>query len=68
MRIGQAFSGARLLDAALVDADLAGGGDDGGPGIVGKRHALGQPLLRMRCSGSPGVSTSPPGVTGLALL
>src|SRR6187397_1478880 len=35
----------RLLDAPLVDADLAGGGDDGGPGVVGERDALGQALL-----------------------
>src|SRR5260221_9969857 len=34
----------RQLDAALVDAERAGGGDDGRPGIVGQRNALGEAL------------------------
>ena len=59
---------ARLLDAALVDADLARGRDDGGPGVVGQRYALRETLRARALSGSPGISTSPPGVTGLALL
>src|SRR5262245_62444550 len=43
-----------LLDAALVDADLAGGGDDGGPGIVGRRDALGEALLARAVLGLAG--------------
>ena len=44
----------RLLDAALVDADLAGGGDDGGPGIVGQRDALGETLAARAVLGLAG--------------
>src|SRR6478752_7273313 len=45
---------ARQLDSALVDADLARGGDDRGPGVVGQRNAFGQALLACALLRLPG--------------
>src|SRR6185503_8454230 len=51
----------RLLDAALVDADLAGGGDNGGPRVVGERDAFGEALLARAVLGIAGCQHLAPG-------
>src|SRR5262245_30882465 len=47
-------SGTCLLDAALIDSDLAGGGNDGSPGVSGQRYAVAQALLAQALLGLAG--------------
>src|SRR4051795_10102641 len=60
--------GARQLDAALVDAERAGGGDDGRPGIVGQRNALGETLPARSVLGLAGGEDLGPRRDGLGTL